>query len=146
MIYDKIANLPNYSFHNPRFASCVRDIVSNLEGEAAATGDFAKKKLVFETAAKEEKRFEAHKRNIDIHIVLEGHEYVEVTHADNLINATEYDSEHDYVLGDAAAASTFSGYLQPGYFLICFPDDAHKVGTHETGGRQVVKLVYKIAV
>jgi len=146
MIYDKITNLPQYAFRNPRLASCVADIMSKLQGEAEDNGDFAKNTISFETVSKAEKRFEAHRKYIDIHIVLEGREYVEVTHADNLTNVTGYDGERDILFGDAAAPATFGGYLQQGYFLVCFPEDAHLVGTHETVVSQVTKIVYKIAI
>lgn len=147
MIYDKIANLPMYAFLNPRMASCVADLLSGSEGEAGETHeDFAKNRIEFATAARTEKRFEAHRSYIDVHVVLEGAEYVEVTHVDNLTNATEYDSELDYLLGDSSSSSGFGGYLEPGYFLICFPEDAHRVGTHEAMQVQVTKIVYKIAV
>ncbi|MBD2861166.1 YhcH/YjgK/YiaL family protein [Paenibacillus oceani] len=129
MIYDKIANLPQYAFLNPRMASCVTDLMAGLDEETDGTqADFAKNRIEFATAERNEKRFEAHRKYIDVHVVLEGTEYVEVTHVDNLTNATEYDSESDYLLGDASSTCVFGGYLEPGSFLICFPEDAHRVG------------------
>jgi biofilm protein TabA len=78
--------------------------------------------------------------------VLEGQEYVEVSHIEYLSNLTDYDSEHDIQFGDVAAHHSFKGYLEPGCFLVCFPEDTHLVGAHESIEQAVKKIVYKIEV
>ncbi|OAS17904.1 YhcH/YjgK/YiaL family protein [Paenibacillus oryzisoli] len=145
MIYDKITNLDRYAFANPRLMEAVQDIQSNLREMTFATTSFTKNQITFTTSPKEEKRFEAHKKYIDIHLVLEGREYVEVSNTDCLTNLTEYDSQSDIHFGDVASEHKFTGYLENGYFLICFPEDTHLVGAHEHREVEVTKIVYKIA-
>ncbi|OBZ12776.1 YhcH/YjgK/YiaL family protein [Bacillus sp. FJAT-26390] len=144
MIYDKITNAGLYAFPNVRLMKAVADMSHNLHGEAAETNDFKKNSLLFTTVPKGEKRFEAHRKFIDIHVVLEGREYVEVSDVERLSDLTEYDPEHDIQFGDASAGHAFKGYLEPGYFLICFPEDTHLVGAHEQSEQTVRKIVYKI--
>lgn len=146
MIYDRITNVGLYAFENPELAAAVRDIRSNLLGDAAEAGGFKKNRITFTTVPLTEKRFEAHKKYIDIHIVLEGREYVEVSHIDCLSDRTEYKEESDIIFGDVASDRKFCGYLERGSFLVCFPEDTHLVGAHVNDEIEVTKLVYKIAV
>ncbi len=146
MIYAKIANLDQYAFENPRLMSCIQDIRFQLNAETVEATDFKKNKMTFTTTPKVEKRYEAHKKCIDIHLVLEGREYVEVSHIDCLSNPTEYNRDQDIYFGDVTSELKFSGYLEQGYFLICFPEDTHLVGAHEHVEQEVTKIVYKIAV
>ncbi|MFD0868348.1 MULTISPECIES: YhcH/YjgK/YiaL family protein [Paenibacillus] len=150
MIYDKIANAGLYRFDHPGLMGAIRDMLCNLHGEFAEGAGFRKNTIVFTTVPKEEKRYEAHKRFIDIHVVLEGKEYVEIAPVDCLSNSTAYDTEADIYFGEVTATCKFSGYLEKGHFLLCFPEDAHLVGAHESdkeaSGQPVSKIVYKIAV
>ncbi|WP_052487019.1 YhcH/YjgK/YiaL family protein [Gordoniibacillus kamchatkensis] len=146
MIWDKIANLGRYSFEHPGLAAAVQDMVSNLHGEAAEAARFVKNKMKFDTVAKAEKRFEGHRKYADIHVVLEGKEYVEVSHTDYLSGRTDYDEANDIYFGDVTSDLKFSGYLDSGSFLICFPEDTHLVGAHVDTEVEVTKMVYKVAL
>ncbi|MFX3631489.1 MAG: YhcH/YjgK/YiaL family protein [Candidatus Pristimantibacillus sp.] len=146
MIYDKLSNMKLYAFPNSRLMNCMQDILLNLYSESDEAIDFKKNHIMFTTTPKGEKRFEAHQRYIDIHIVLEGREYVEVSNIELLTDATTYNSESDIYFGDVASDVKFKGYLEPGYFLICFPEDTHLVGAHEQEEHTVKKIVYKVAI
>ncbi|MBS4223674.1 YhcH/YjgK/YiaL family protein [Lederbergia citrea] len=144
MIYDKIENLGQYTFNNEKLNSAIQDIVAGLIEEENKSIDFQKNKIAFHTTLLKEKRYEAHKKYIDIHVVLEGKEYVEVANLQLLTNKSEYDSENDIFFGDVSTDSKFSGYLEKGFALICFPEDAHLVGAHKELEERVSKVVYKI--
>lgn len=145
MIYDKIANADLYAFRHAGMSSAKEDMKFNLLGDADSAL-FHKNTARFVTVPLSEKQFEAHKKYIDIHVVLEGKEYVEVSHIDCLTNETAYDEARDIWFGDVAAESKFQGHLEPGYFLVCFPEDAHLVGAHQEIETSVNKIVYKIAL
>jgi YhcH/YjgK/YiaL family protein len=117
-----------------------------LHGEADDAANFRKNKIKFTTAPKAEKRYEAHRNYIDIHVVLEGREYVEVSHIERLEQATSYDAASDIYFGDVPSDRKFCGYLDSGSFLVCFPEDTHLVGAHLDSASDVVKVVYKIAL
>ena len=88
------------------------------------------------------KCFEAHRRDIDIHYVLQGEERFGYAHADTLCPKTAYNEESDYILltGDCAAYVT----LRPGDFCIAFPEDAHIPCLTSGNTEKVKKVILKI--
>ena len=90
----------------------------------------------------EPKCFEAHRRDIDIHYVLQGDERFGYAHVDTLCPKTAYNEEGDYILltGDCAAYVT----LRPGDFCIAFPEDAHipclTAGDTDTVKKVILKI------
>ena len=87
------------------------------------------------------KCFEAHRKNIDIHYVLQGEERFGYAHIDTLCPTTEYNEESDYLLL-AGEAAYFT--LRPGDFCIVFPEDAHipclTCGDTETVKKVILKI------
>ncbi|MBS4196223.1 YhcH/YjgK/YiaL family protein [Lederbergia citri] len=146
MIYDKLENLGRYIFNNQKLNSAIQDITEGLIEDENVSDDYQKNKIAFTTTVLDEKRYEAHKKYIDIHIVLEGMEYVEVANVQELTNITEYDQESDIFFGDVVSDNKFCGYLQKGYALICFPEDTHLVGAHREVEERICKVVYKISM
>ncbi len=71
---------------------------------------------------------------------------MEISNLNYLSNLAEYDSSRDIAYGDMNSEFKFYGYLEPGYFLICFPADAHLVGGHIDKEQTVKKVVYKVAL
>lgn len=116
--------------------------------ENTDSSSFYKKTLLrFNTVPVKEKKAEFHKHYIDIHVVLQGEEYVEVGHVEHLIVTESYNEETDIGFGQLLAdKKLYEGQLKPGYFLICFPEDAHVVGAHTEIESEVTKLVYKICI
>lgn len=98
-----------------------------------------KKSDTFENG--EPKCFEAHRRDIDIHYVVQGEERFGYAHVDTLCPKTEYNEESDYLLltGDAAYFT-----LHSGDFCIAFPEDAHipclSSGNIETVKKAILKI------
>lgn len=67
--------------------------------------------------------FEAHKNYIDIHLLVEGNEYLYVGDVTNLQIKTAYDSLTDSIVLDGEAESKIR--MSEDNFAICFPEDAH---------------------
>lgn len=97
----------------------------------------------YDTRAIEDCRFEAHRRYVDVHVVLEGQERIDVQFVDAL-QAEPFDEEADnmFLEGDAAASMV----MTPGMFLACFPEDAHKPGIAVDKPVSVKKVVFKVLV
>lgn len=145
MIYDKIEHAARYKFP----LAALNKAMEHLALGKSETGDleFGRiNEVNFQTSAVATKQAEYHREYIDIHVVLEGKEYVEVGHIGQLTNCTPFDEQNDFGLGDLNTESKFQGYLSPQYFLICFPEDAHLVGAHVEEPEHVRKLVYKVPV
>lgn len=89
-------------------------------------------------------KFENHRKYIDIQFIIDGHEYIDVTDADDT-KITEDNMEK----GDIAfykAPDTFTrADLTKGYFAVLFPGEAHRPGVAPDGkGIKTRKAVAKI--
>lgn len=146
MIFDRIENLPLYSFPNEFLNEAINHILTRPLEEPWSNENIRKNFIQFTTSDVKEKRFEAHKKFIDIHIVLEGKEYIECAHIDLLTNKIEYDEANDVLFGDVMATSKLSGYLEKGSVLITFPEDTHLVGAHIDLKQDVKKIILKVPV
>jgi biofilm protein TabA len=99
----------------------------------------------YETAPASEKRFEAHRRFIDIQYVLSGEEVIYHAPTERLEVSDAYHDERDVVFfRDPPAASPT--LLRSGDFTIYFPHDGHKPGCVNGAPRAVRKIVIKVAV
>lgn len=97
----------------------------------------------YETAPATEKRFEAHRRYLDIQYVAVGTERILHAPASPLQVETPY-SEADDILFFAEPGVSSSLLLRAGDFAIFHPSDAHKPGCMAGGRTQVKKVVVKV--
>ncbi|MBQ9413016.1 MAG: YhcH/YjgK/YiaL family protein [Oscillospiraceae bacterium] len=106
-----------------------------LEGEALYATRFA-----YDTLPPEETFFEAHRRYLDIHLMLRGRERVELAHPGGL---TLFEQKGDFYAYRGEAEQRL--LLSPGTFLVVFPEDAHRIKLM-AGDRPepVEKAVFKI--
>jgi YhcH/YjgK/YiaL family protein len=96
----------------------------------------------FCTKPMEQGFWEAHRKYIDIHCVLEGVERIGYANIDGL-RAGEYDEEKDlWVFEGEGNFYT----LVPGNFVVMMPQDAHMPGIALKDPEPIKKLVVKIAV
>jgi biofilm protein TabA len=98
----------------------------------------------YETAGREERRFEAHRKYIDAQVLLEGEESIDVSLGQDLSILETYDDNKD-VMFLAAPRQFASLPMKPGYFAVFFPHDIHRPGCHLGGKCRVRKIVVKIA-
>lgn len=121
----------------PEFLSSLRDGERReLKGEAVYYTRFT-----YETVAPEESFFEAHRRYLDIHVMLAGEERVDLNHPEELeLFQAEKDSDFYAYRGVAR----HSVVLRPGAFLVVFPGDAHRIKVRVSGPEIVSKAVFKI--
>jgi biofilm protein TabA len=93
------------------------------------------------------KPFEAHRKYIDIQAVLEGRETLYWAPLAGLRVRSGYSEAEDIATFEDPPAGGVGLVLEPGVFVVLFPQDAHKPGCR-TGGRgeNVRKLVLKVRV
>lgn len=98
----------------------------------------------YETRALEDCRFEAHRRYIDVQMVLSGAERIDVSPIGSLA-AEPFDEQADNMFLDGHASA--SVVMTPGMFVACFPDDGHRPGIAVRGASAPVKkAVFKVLV
>ncbi len=70
--------------------------------------------------------FETHCRNIDLHVVIEGHEAYECARIEDCRLSRAYEDGDDAALYESGAAASHRIVLGPGDAVVFFPEDAHK--------------------
>ena len=150
MIIDTLANASRYRGIAPLLDRGLGEM-ERLAGSPLADGrhELAGQKLAavfssYRTEDPEAKPFEAHRRFIDIQVVLQGRETLYWAPLTSLEPRGEYSEANDVAFFTGSAGIAIP--LEPGWFAVLFPQDAHKPGCLRGGPSQVRKLVIKVAV
>ena len=123
----------------PEFLAALRDSQRvELKGDLVYCTRFT-----YETIPQEESFFEAHRRYLDIHIMVEGEERVDVNRPEDL-NLTDAQEGNDFYAYQGE--SWHSTVLKPGEFLVVFPGDAHRIKVQVDGPKTVSKAVFKVCI
>lgn len=109
---------------------------NEVDGEAVFINRFH-----YTTMPQEEAAFEAHEVYADIHLVVEGREYIGVTPLDRL-EITKVDRASDNIECTGTVETLLS--MEPGKVLIVFPEDTHMVKIQNGGPAHVEKAVVKV--
>ena len=149
MIYAKNTDALTYRGIHPNLDLALERITSEFlsgvdsERVELKGGDVYATRFTYETVPPEESFFEAHKKYLDIHIMVQGSEGVEIAPPEAL---EEF---------DRTEASDFYAYrgrghykltLSPGDFLVVFPGDAHRIKMRLDGPETVSKVVFKVKI
>ncbi len=100
----------------------------------------------YETKAAGETRYEAHRRYIDIQVVLEGSETCFWAPAPDLTPSVPWDEAKDAGFFKDPGSGEVALPLVPGFFAVFFPQDAHKPSCHAAGKGKVHKAVVKVRI
>ena len=98
---------------------------------------------VDEYQTKDDAKYEAHRKYIDIQYMVSGEELVGVTDISNCTTCIDYDSERDLEFFEAK--DEFQT-LRTGEFLIFYPHDAHKPCIKIKENKPCKKVVVKVAI
>jgi YhcH/YjgK/YiaL family protein len=149
MISDSLDRLDRYTALSPRFAAAIAFLRQNPaalpDGRHDIAGDdcFA---LVqsYTTKPVAQAAFEAHRKYIDIQLILSGEETLFWAPLQNLGTVTQpYVAEKDIAFFAPPPQCTPLN-LVAGEFAIFFPEDAHAPGIQTSGARAVRKVVIKV--
>ena len=124
-------------------------IVNKAEG--AAVGKYDRENGVYvsvqeyTTKARSEAKYEAHKKFIDIQMILSGKELIAVSPIEKMTISDEYNEEKDFMLFHHNDECT-DYVLEAGDFLILYPQDVHMPGVCVNEKSPVRKIVVKVPV
>ena len=99
----------------------------------------------YTTKARAEAKYEAHKKFIDIQLILSGRELIAVTPISKMEISMEYNEEKDVQFFHHNDACT-DYVLEAGDFLILYPQDVHMPGVCVNEKSPVRKIVVKVPV
>lgn len=147
MIIDRIENAALYCSIHPKFKQAF-DYVNSIDVHSIPVGrhEIDDKMYVlvqeYTTKTKEEGKWEAHHRYIDLQYVVQGAEgmgYANIHH----LQQGEYIPEKDFLplFGEGDQVT-----LRSGCFVLLFPEDAHMPGMSLSEPAPARKIVLKIAV
>lgn len=147
MIFSKLTDAADYCGIHPRldrvidclnteFLESVGTQTRKLEGEFLYVTRFD-----YETLPLAETFFEAHRKYLDVHLLLRGEERVDISHPDTL---SLFEHKDDFYAYRGEAEQTL--VLTPGSFLVVFPGDAHRIKVQAKGPSNVSKVVFKLLV
>ena len=123
----------------PEFLASLRDNQRvELKGDLVYCTRFT-----YETIPQEESFFEAHRRYLDIHIMVEGEERVDMNRPEDL-KLTDAQEGNDFYAYQGE--SWHSTVLKPGEFLVVFPGDAHRIKVQVDGPKTGSKAVFKVCI
>ena len=123
----------------PEFLASLRDNQRvELKGDLVYCTRFT-----YETIPQEESFFEAHRRYLDIHIMVEGEERVDMNRPEDLKLSDAQEGNDFYAYQGESWHSTV---LKPGEFLVVFPGDAHRIKVQVDGPKTVSKAVFKVCI
>ncbi len=146
MIVDLIENLGEYRSLNPKFANGLEKL-NEVEIAYHKRFDFDGGYLFFQegtTSHIDEGTFEAHKKYIDIQMVLDGSEYVAWAPVNQLVVDVEYNPEKDVVRLNGSPKTVME--ITKGMAYICLPHDGHKALKHLNQATKYTKAVIKIEI
>jgi len=148
MIIDRIANAQLYEHLSPRIKRAFdylrrTDLASLSPGRHDIDGDSLYLMLSrYETKSKPQGAWEAHRRYIDLQVVVQGTEQIGYSHMSRLAPGA-YEADRDFVplAGDGDFLT-----LTAGAFMLLFPEDGHMPGIAVGAPSSVMKAVFKIGV
>ena len=150
MILDSLENLKLYlpkgcSEEVVQFAGSVSPDMT--DGESVILEDVVFSRIMtLLTVDRKQGVLESHRSFVDIQIVLAGQEIIEVWPTTELKEKLPYNRDKDVVLYQIPDLSFLRLVLQPGYFAVFFPQDAHMPQIAIAEETSLRKLVVKVSV
>jgi biofilm protein TabA len=148
MVKDMLSLSDRYHGLGPRFARAfafaqATDFSALDTGTYVVGGDDVRALVQrYATKAPHEGRWEAHRRHIDLQMVVDGQERIGFAPLHRL-GAEPYDAELDLLWLTGSGDQLL---LQPGEFVLLWPEDGHMPGLMVDAPAPVTKVVFKILI
>ena len=99
----------------------------------------------YQTKPAEICKFEAHKKYIDIQMLLDGEEEIDILPVDGLKISEEYDENRDIMFFEKSEKTPDKIQLKPYKFVLIYPEEAHRPQMNSGSvSKKVKKAVAKI--
>jgi biofilm protein TabA len=150
MIFDDLRHVHRYASLHPAFTAAFAYLEAfsgeTPDGNHAIGLGCEARVMSYRTEAAETRRWESHRRFIDIQYVVAGRELMQVAEVGELKDATPYDDANDVTFYSAASTSASELCVRAGTFAIFFPHDGHRPGIEIDAPADVRKIVIKVPV
>ena len=150
MISDRLEHAARYTALHPAFADAMAYLASfdtnTPDGNYPLAHGCEARVMSYQTEPAAQKRWESHRRFIDIQLVVRGRELMQVADITSLLGPTPYDEANDVLFYERAASSVAEIRAGAGDFTIFFPLDGHRPGLAIDAPADVRKIVIKVPV
>lgn len=149
MIYAKNKDALDYRGIHPNLDLALKRLTEEFLASVGSErveikgGEVYATRFTYQTLPEEETFFEAHRKYLDIHLMLRGSERVEIAPPECL---TEFDRVEENDFYAYRGEGHYKLVLSPGDFLVVFPGDAHRIKTQVDGPQEVAKAVFKVKI
>lgn len=149
MIYGTLKEKGRYAFLDEKIKrcfqfACEQDLGSFETGSHPVDGEEIYVNIAeYETVEVKARFWEAHRRYLDLHVMLRGEECVEIGFLQTM-RAGEYVPGDDFLPLEGTPSARVR--LGPGDFLLCYPEDGHKTGVQWEAPQQIKKAIFKIRI
>jgi YhcH/YjgK/YiaL family protein len=144
MVYDSLANLPNYTKLIPMLASAIQ-VLDRPDFPLAPAGSFRTDipgidcTIVEQVPLEQEMRFTVHRETTVLEVILQGKELMALTWREHGSVATvDEQTDKGYLEGDPTAVI----HAEPGNFVIFLPGEPYRDGVPAEQGTSVRKAVF----
>lgn len=145
MITDKLENLKSYNIASDKVLDFLLGLTSNTPAGHYVIDDMSYVNIdIYNTKPTENCKFEAHKKYIDIQMLLEGSEELDYISVDSLNISEAYDKQRDVIFFQNPEKIPDTLQLKPFKFALIYPHEAHRPQMGD--GQKVKKVVVKIKV
>ncbi|MEY8392309.1 DUF386 domain-containing protein [Lachnospiraceae bacterium] len=149
MIFGNVNHMDEFSFLDHSVKECYayyrnHDLGAYERGSHEIDGERLFVNVVeYMTTAAENRFWEAHKKYLDVHVMLRGEEQIDVNFIWNM-HLKEYVAEEDFL--PMQGEKNGSVILRPGDFLICYPADGHRTAVAAGEPQTVKKAIFKVRI
>lgn len=145
MIYDNMTSIEKYRGINKNFDKAIDYLMNNSLhelkiGKNLLDGDKVYAKImVCNLLEAHDETYEVHRKYADLHVDIEGQEYIYMSESQRNLVTNSYVENDDYEL--QKGEWTIKCKLNPDYFLLCLPGEAHAPMLGKKCADDVVKKV-----
>ena len=149
MIFVNMENPEEFGFLEEQIRECFayaknHDLVSWEKGRHEIDKDRLFVNIVeYTTTVPEERFWEAHRRYLDVHLMLRGTEQIDLNFIRNM-KTGEFVEEEDFL--PMVGEKNSSVILRDGDFLICYPSDGHRTAVAADGPQTIKKAIFKVLI
>jgi YhcH/YjgK/YiaL family protein len=146
MIYDSIKNLPLYRQDLQWLSNYIEQLDTNNfvtgQQDLGAADKYYPVNIAYTTKPESEGVWEAHRQYLDVHYMIEGTEFIAVSHIEAMTSTNQYDAEKDFQLFDGPEQMRYR--MTAGQFLVLYPHEVHKTSIQAPSPENIKKIVFKI--
>lgn len=149
MIFGNMENPKEFGFLEEQIRECFayaknHDLVSWEKGRHEIDEDRLFVNIVeYTTTVPEERFWEAHRKYLDVHLMLRGTEQIDLNFIRNM-KTGEFVEEEDFL--PMVGEKNSSVILRDGDFLICYPADGHRTAVAADGPQTIKKAIFKVLI